>query len=489
MSKNITILEGGETRTFGNVEKLQTNLVGGGTQNWVPEDEAGDYVDADELSVTENGYYVPDEGKFYNAVDVLVEEEPELEEITITENGTYTPQNAVGFSSVSVEVDTSGQEGDPEVHGNEVTAIAQTDINAGDTVAVQSPSDEPIGVSCPLPGKATDIPNPSVYDGKSLYWICGNFRDSELRKKPIANITSENYTVYAQKAAGDTSYYNPWIYGAWCVQFGFDSDNHPLWGSVFTNKKVPNVDGAFHDYGKYVGISGKLYDNHMRPVNDNLPSWTYGNGGYCISSARYIYRWNGAGDLSIGAPSTYCNYFTVALLGGSGDTFYVNVPSGYERNDGYYLSSGLMFCGTDKYVFLLKKGDTNTYGIFACEFTTPEEYEGTTHNIDATLLDEIDCTAYAIGHDTLYDRWAIGTNNGLVVIQSDLSLKIYPNLKAASAPFLAGQYVWLNGSCYMLIGDDAIMVATTSKGTDGQLGVCKNNVQAGETGTAIILFS
>ena len=60
MSKNITILEGRETRTFGNVEKLQTNLIGGGTQNWIPEDEDASYVETEDLSVDENGYYEPD---------------------------------------------------------------------------------------------------------------------------------------------------------------------------------------------------------------------------------------------------------------------------------------------------------------------------------------------------------------------------------------------------------------------------------------------
>ena len=119
MAKNITILEGRETRTFGGVEKLQTNLAGGGTQNWIPEDEAADYVDAEDLEVDENGYYAPEPGSFFSSVDVNVEVEPDLEEITITENGTYTPQGD-GFSSVSVEVDTSGGGGDPEVHGQEV---------------------------------------------------------------------------------------------------------------------------------------------------------------------------------------------------------------------------------------------------------------------------------------------------------------------------------------------------------------------------------
>jgi tetratricopeptide (TPR) repeat protein len=48
MSKNITIQEGGTAKQF-TAQKLQTSLVGGGTQLWVPEDEAGDYAKATEF--------------------------------------------------------------------------------------------------------------------------------------------------------------------------------------------------------------------------------------------------------------------------------------------------------------------------------------------------------------------------------------------------------------------------------------------------------
>ena len=489
MSKNITILEGGETRTFGNVEKLQTNLVGGGTQNWVPEDEAGDYVDADELSVTENGYYVPDEGKFYNAVDVLVEEEPELEEITITENGTYTPQNAVGFSSVSVEVDTTGEEGDPEVHGNEVTAIAQTDINAGDTVAVQNPSDEPVSIACPMPGIAANS-NPSAFDGKFLYWNSVQFYASEVRKKAISNITSENYTVVATKAAGDTSYYNPWLY-EYRMQNGF-KDSIATWQTIFTNKKCPTGSGANAIYGRYhaIGDGKGMYDTRMNLVNQNVPSWPYGNGGYALSTSRMIYRWGGASPANY-SDGVHCYGFYVGLIGGAVDGYSVTIPSGVNPDESNNIvSAGLMFLGTDRVAFVVTDGlDTNKKFICMASFEPQEEYEGTSHEVDPTILKAIECANFTIGHDTLYDTWAVATDNGLHVIYSDGTVKSYPKLKSTAVPFLAQQYVFLNGSCYKLIDDAAIMIPTNSKGTDGQLGVAKHNVQAGEEGTAIILFS
>ena len=489
MAKNITILEGRETRTFGNVEKIQTNLVGGGTQNWIPEDEAASYVDAEDLSVDENGYYEPDAGSFYSSVNVNVEVEPELEEITITENGIYTPSGD-GFSQVSVEVEEGGGGGDdPSVHGNEVSAIAQSDINAGDTVAVQSDSDEPISVACPMAGIAANS-NPSAFDGKFLYWNSGQFYASEVRKKPIANITSENYTVVATKAAGDTSYYNPWLY-EYRMQNGF-KDGVATWQTIFSNKRVPTGSGANAIYGRYhaIGDGKGLYDHRMNLVNTLVPSWSYGNGGYAISSSRMIYRWGGGGESNY-SDGIHCNSFNVGLIGGIVDTYNVKIPSGFSPDGNNNIHSwGLMFLGTDKCAFIVRDGlDANKHAICMASFEATEEYEGTSHEVDATILKSFECTSFTIGHDTLYDTWAVASNNGLFVIYSDGTVKEYPNLKSTAVPFLAQQYVFLNGACYRLIDDNAVMLQTSSKGTEGQLGVAKHNVKAGEEGTAIILFS
>ena len=63
MSKNITIAEGTQAKNFNNVAKIRTNLIGGGTQNWVPEDEAGKYAELEDISISENGtHYADDEG-------------------------------------------------------------------------------------------------------------------------------------------------------------------------------------------------------------------------------------------------------------------------------------------------------------------------------------------------------------------------------------------------------------------------------------------
>ena len=67
MSKNITIQEGGTAKQM-TVDKLKTNLVGGGTQLWVPEDE----VTLGTKVITENGtYYASADGYYgYESVEV-----------------------------------------------------------------------------------------------------------------------------------------------------------------------------------------------------------------------------------------------------------------------------------------------------------------------------------------------------------------------------------------------------------------------------------
>lgn len=74
MSKNPSIKEGGQAKQFTDADKIQTKLVGGGTQNWVPENEAGKYADVGTLYANKNGTYYSksDKKDGYNKVVVKV---------------------------------------------------------------------------------------------------------------------------------------------------------------------------------------------------------------------------------------------------------------------------------------------------------------------------------------------------------------------------------------------------------------------------------
>lgn len=106
MSKNITIAEGTQAKNFNTVHKLRTNLIGGGTQYWVPEDEAGDYANLSEKSITSNGTYKASDDDKDGFSKVTVNVSPNLTSKSISENGRYyaSADNVDGFSSVEVNV-------------------------------------------------------------------------------------------------------------------------------------------------------------------------------------------------------------------------------------------------------------------------------------------------------------------------------------------------------------------------------------------------
>lgn len=107
MPKNITIAEGSQAKNFNTVHKLRTNLIGGGTQYWVPEDEAGAYANMGQKSITANGTYrASDDSKDgYSQVTVNVPPtRPNLTTKNISQNGTYraSDDGADGYSQVTV---------------------------------------------------------------------------------------------------------------------------------------------------------------------------------------------------------------------------------------------------------------------------------------------------------------------------------------------------------------------------------------------------
>lgn len=110
MSKNITIAREGQVQSFYNVSKIRTNVIDGGTQNWVPDDEAAQYANFETLSVNENGTYSADDEECDGFSSVQVNVSAKLTSKDISSNGTYYAKNdnADGYSSVTVNVKGGG---------------------------------------------------------------------------------------------------------------------------------------------------------------------------------------------------------------------------------------------------------------------------------------------------------------------------------------------------------------------------------------------
>ena len=138
MSKNIIIEEGGVARSFSGVEKLQTELVGGGSCNWVPEDET------------------------------------KLTTKSISKNGTYnaSSDDAYGYSKVTVNV--AGGNGSADCHGKPTTSgginpggvgssVIGTDPETGNEVGVGVDEDGNL-VNTPLPSSIVLVTNPTKMD-------------------------------------------------------------------------------------------------------------------------------------------------------------------------------------------------------------------------------------------------------------------------------------------------------------------------------------
>lgn len=157
MAKTITISEDGTSRTF-TCKKLETNLSSSGTCYWVPEDEVDEYV--------------------------------ELEELRVTDNGTYTPTEKVGFSKVVVDVEGGGG-GGGEPEGTEVQATALENISAWERVYVIG-YNEPGITSLTMPSSKASH-SPLGCDGEYLYFC--KTGSSDVYRVPLED-TSEEPTLY-----------------------------------------------------------------------------------------------------------------------------------------------------------------------------------------------------------------------------------------------------------------------------------------------------
>jgi len=109
MAKNITIREGDTSKQF-TAKKLKVNQVGGGTVNFIPEDEALDYVDVEDHVFREKGVFNPSDFNCDAFGKVTIDIPSNVKEKTITKNGTFNAADdgCLGYSKVTIAVPTGG---------------------------------------------------------------------------------------------------------------------------------------------------------------------------------------------------------------------------------------------------------------------------------------------------------------------------------------------------------------------------------------------
>lgn len=141
MSRNITVSEGQQGRNFGPTRKLETDLQGGGTQYWIPEEEANDYADTEEITITENGTYSPGAG-IAAFSRVIVNTPFKLGKLTARQAGEYNAATfgLSGFSEVMVDVYTSMRTGSASVTANGTYLASSYELDGFSTFTVNVPS-------------------------------------------------------------------------------------------------------------------------------------------------------------------------------------------------------------------------------------------------------------------------------------------------------------------------------------------------------------
>ena len=132
MAKDIVIAEGGTAKNF-TAKKLQTNLQGSGRVNWVPEDEAVDYVDLKDHTFTQAGTFEPSDFNCDGFRQVKIEIPSDVKHKTITKNGDFyaADDGCLGYDKVTVNVPTGGGGGPFTVifFDDDRETILKTDAN------------------------------------------------------------------------------------------------------------------------------------------------------------------------------------------------------------------------------------------------------------------------------------------------------------------------------------------------------------------------
>lgn len=436
MSKNISIRDGSQSRYF-TASKLRTNLQGGSTCDWVPIDEVDQYV--------------------------------ELEELHVTENGTYYPSEKVGISAVYVDVPQEGSSVVPS--GVSVRATAAEDLTAGDCVYIIS------GGSGGTAGQAPCVLNgqtiSSLASGGGYVYYKGD--NTTIKRIPISDLTAtpENYksnlTSIGTMFTRNLISYNDGTATLENVKTGAKLYGYNTGDTRTSGSKISQH--HFHLTAPTGGFYG---------INDLQFAFAdfYGMS-YCtllISPNEYV---------AVGDGTSYTHY-----KNGTANTIAINKP--IKSFTALYDAGIYMNVINNKLVGVTRDANSNSkYELIYYDLNADD---GVAHNLKDKNNNNIECATNKIGVKYNADNNILfimaGSGTGLVMVKENLSTAIYDNISGISGVSeMFGNYFFdaaLKQTFF--VPQESIMGKTNAKAHEGSLGFVGADVAAGTVGVATEMF-
>lgn len=201
MAKNITIREGDTSKQF-TAKKLKMNLVGGGTTNFVPEDEVLYYVDLKDHTFTQSGTFLPSQFNCDGFRQVKIAIPADVKEKTIKANGVYNASDdqCLGYSKVTVSVPGGGGGGPYKVNFFDVdqeTILETQNVEWGASAVYH-------GTTPTMNGMRFVGWNPSSYEIKENTNCFPRFENMVYSADQI----TDDWVTIAKNCRGDANYYD-----------------------------------------------------------------------------------------------------------------------------------------------------------------------------------------------------------------------------------------------------------------------------------------
>lgn len=428
MSKNISIRDGSQSRYF-TASKLRTNLQGGGTCDWVPIDEVDQYVD--------------------------------LEELHVTENGTYYPSEKVGISAVYVDVPQQGSSVVPS--GVSVRATAAEDLTAGDCVYIIS------GGSGGTAGITPSVFSGNSYvkvatDGTYVYYVDGYY-STEIKRIAISNLngTPETYLSGLK---------NVRINSRNIISYQLNDNTY-----VLENVKMG------------LRLTGYALDNIGWMNSANYIKLSLPNGGYYgINDLSFVYSLSNVRDVDLLLnPNDYVSIWNDVKYAHkkSGVETVVTVDTQI------FAAMGRCIAINNKLIiWSYNLNSSNKYDLLYFDLNADD---GVAHHLkDKNGNNIMSATRNFMKFNDAGDIALIsgGSGVGLIMVHSDFSVAIYDNITGSDdqSEMFGNYYYDRTLKQVFFVPQDAIMGKTNAKSHDGSLGYVASDVAAGNVGVATEMF-